>query len=85
MRMLHASPFDARYWSTLPFLHGPSLAVRYSLVPASGYKSSLANAWAPHFLSENMRTHLEATDAVFDFKASRSDAGQRPIYNFSSS
>jgi hypothetical protein len=74
--MFTASPFDINYYSTTAFLHGPDQAVKYVLVPTSRYRSSIRNALFGNFLSENMRRHLAAEDATFDFCVSR--AGPPP-------
>ncbi len=75
-----SSPADIRYWSTTPYLFGAGQAAKYSLVPTSGYKSSLPSTLGERYLSENLQRHLAQGEASFDFKLqSRIDPAGMPI------
>jgi hypothetical protein len=66
-RQNQTSPLDIRYWSTTPYLCGTEQSVKYSLVPASQWKSSLPPTLTDDYLTENMEKHLAAREARFDF------------------
>lgn len=67
LRSNPSSPLDIRYWSTTPYLFGPDRAVKYSLLPTSGYRSKLPATLGESYLSEAMQSHLGHHDASFDF------------------
>jgi hypothetical protein len=75
-----SSPVDIRYWSTTPYLFGSGQPAKYSLAPASTYKSELPAKLTPDYLSENLQTHLSQADASFDFMVQlRTDPASMPI------
>ncbi len=61
------SPLDIRYWSTTPYRFGRSDAVKYSLLPTSGYRSPKPDEYGESYLSDAMQAHLGAATASFDF------------------
>ena len=67
LRKNPSSPLDIRYWSTTPYRFGPDRAVKYSLLPTSGYHSKLPDTPGESYLSEAMQAHLAKHEASFDF------------------
>jgi len=67
LRSLPSSPLDIRYWSTTPYLLGPTLAVKYSLVPASAHRSRRPSNPGESYLADAMQRHLDRHAASFDF------------------
>ena len=63
----HTSPFDIRYWSTTPFLLGPSQAVKYSVKSCSEHKSGEPDDYSQHYLRGAMAEHLDSGQVCFDF------------------
>ena len=80
MGMKHdSSPLDIRYWSTTPYQFGDRI-VKYSIVPKSIYKSSLARKRSAFYLAENMQRHLAMDEAAFDFMVQfQTDAELMPV------
>lgn len=71
IRMLRAvhhdtSPLDIRYWSVTPYRYGEQ-AVKFSIVPTSGFKSTLPEVLTNDYLIRNMANHLAGHEATFDF------------------
>jgi len=68
-RKTHMSPLDIRYWSTVPFQLGESgvKAVKYSVIPCSGYKTEEAVNPGKNQLRSAIKTHLEQEPACFNF------------------
>lgn len=60
------NPLTSRYWSTVPFKHGPA-AVKYSVMPGDGPVERGKPGKSPDFLREAMVAHLQDRDAHFDF------------------
>jgi hypothetical protein len=67
LRTLPTSPLDIRYWSTTPYRFGPDQAVKYSLLPTSGYRSKMPDDPGESYLSDAMQAHLSQFPASFDF------------------
>jgi hypothetical protein len=64
------SPFEARYWSCVPYLLGPGQAMMYSVRPKSNKRSRIPNLpFRPpdNYLRQNMVATLSETDVEFDF------------------
>jgi hypothetical protein len=61
-----ASPLEARYWSTTPYLFG-SKAVKYSAKPSSSLKSKVPKNPSDNYLREAMAERLAACEVTFDF------------------
>jgi hypothetical protein len=58
-----------RYWSTVPFKHGPTDVIKYSLTPCVGNPAADLEEFDPNTLQDELVRHLE-TDTVmscFDF------------------
>ncbi|MGL4343797.1 MAG: catalase [Cellulosilyticaceae bacterium] len=60
------SPLDVQYFSVTPYAFGHS-AVKYALVPTSGYRSKRPLWLTPTYLRDNMKKHLASQEATFDF------------------
>jgi hypothetical protein len=64
------SPFEARYWSCVPYLLGSGQAMMYSVRPKSTKRSRIPNLpFRPpdNYLREAMVTTLAQRDVEFDF------------------
>lgn len=74
-RKKHLCPFDVRYWSTVPFRLGRNsgLAVKYSVIPRSDYRTEQAVEPGRHQLRAAMKAHLNAGPACFDFAVQKQD------------
>ncbi len=58
-----------RYWSTVPYRHGPTDVIKYSLTPCVGNPAADLEEFDPNTLQDELVRHLE-TDTVmscFDF------------------
>jgi hypothetical protein len=60
-----ANPVTTRFWSSVPFKHGPA-AIKYSAMPCDGERKGKPGA-SPNFLREAMVAYLSERDACFDF------------------
>ena len=67
LRIRPTSPLDIQYWSTTPYRFGSGRAVKYSLIPTSGHRSSMPKTPSDSYLSETMQRHLDTHEASFDF------------------
>ena len=58
-----------RYWSTVPFSHGPTDVIKYSLVPCAGNPVGDLNRTDPDTLQDELVRHLETDSQMscFDF------------------
>lgn len=75
-----SSPLECRYYSTVPFLHGPGQAVQYALRPRSATRTPIPARPSPHYLREAMARTLDTRDWSFDLMVQRqTDAHQMPI------
>ena len=62
------SPFDIRYWSTTPSRLGRGdKVVKYSVRSCSDYQSPEPDDYSQNYMRAAMHTHLQQTDACFDF------------------
>jgi len=78
VRRRYASPLDARYWSTVPYLFGTT-ACKYSARPLAPSEAA-ADTTSPDFLRETLVRRLAAADAAFDFLVQlRTDPSAMPI------
>ncbi len=81
-RERHLSPLDIRYWSTVPFRHGPAdgPAVKYSVTPCSDYKTAAAVEPGENQLRSAVATHLRQAPACLHFGIqARTDPESMPI------
>ena len=81
-REKHLSPLDIRYWSTVPFRHGPrgNPAVKYSVTPCSDYETTAAVEPGENQLRSAMSTHLQQAPACLHFSVQqRTDPESMPI------
>ena len=60
---------ERRYWSTVPFSHGPTDVIKYSLTPCVGNPAADLEDYDPNTLQDELVRHLEADTAMscFDF------------------
>jgi len=73
-----ANPLTARFWSSVPFKHGPA-AIKYSATPCDGEQKGKPAA-SPNFLREAMVAYLSERDACFDFAVQfQTDPVKMPI------
>jgi len=65
-----------RYWSTVPFLHGESDAVKYSAIPAADNMGQHVSG-GPNALGDELRRHItnDPRPASFDFAVQFLDPG----------
>ena len=58
-----------RYWSTVPFRHGPTDVIKYSLTPCAGNPAADLERYDPNTLQNELVRHLETDTAMscFDF------------------
>lgn len=65
----HLSPLDIRYWSTVPYRLGETdnQVVKYSVIPASDYKTLVAVNPGENQLRAAIKAHLQEGTASFDF------------------
>ena len=58
-----------RYWSTVPFQHGPTDVIKYSLTPCVGNPAADLEEFDPNTLQDELVRHLEADTVMscFDF------------------
>ena len=58
-----------RYWSTVPFKHGPTDVIKYSLTPCVGNPAADLEEFDPNTLQDELVRHLEADTVMscFDF------------------
>jgi len=77
------SPFEARYWSCVPYLLGPGQAMMYSVKPKLTKRSRIPNLpFRPpdNYLRQNMVAALSEADVEFDFMVQvQTDAHLMPI------
>jgi catalase len=68
-RKHHLSPFDVRYWSTVPYRLGElgNQVVKYSVIPCSDYKTSEAVNVGENQLRGAIKAHLQQSPAYFHF------------------
>lgn len=59
------SPLDIPYFSITPY-HCGNEVVKYTLIPANGYKSKRPVRLTPTYLRENMKRHLTSHSATFN-------------------
>ncbi|MGR8929892.1 MAG: catalase [Gammaproteobacteria bacterium] len=74
-RKHHLCPFDVRYWSTVPFRMGvdSDLAVKYSLIPCSDYRTEQLVEPGRHQFRAAMKAHLKNQPARFQFALQKQD------------
>lgn len=65
-RRFDSSPLDIKYFSTTPYKFGDR-NVKYAIFPTSKYKSEIPKKKTKNYLTQNMQTHLDNSDASFDF------------------
>ena len=71
---------DIPYWSTTPYLFGQGRAVKYITRPCSERKSAKPNPLTDTYLHDALRTHLQQSDACFDFMIQfQTDSQTMPI------
>jgi catalase len=76
------SPFDIRYWSTVPFRLGESgnQVVKYSVIPCSDNKTTQAVNAGENQLRAAMKAHLQQEPAYFQFAVQlQTDPATMPI------
>ncbi len=58
-----------RYWSTVPFRHGPTDVIKYSATPCVGNPAADLEQYDPNTLQDELVRHLETDSTVscFDF------------------
>jgi hypothetical protein len=58
-----------RYWSTVPFRHGPNDVIKYSATPCAGNPAADLESYDPNTLQDELVRHLETdtTMSCFDF------------------
>ena len=58
-----------RYWSTVPFRHGPTDVIKYSATPCVGNPAADLEQYDPNTLQDELVRHLEtdSTMSCFDF------------------
>jgi catalase len=72
-KMQERQPFrpyqHLRYWSTVPFRHGPEDVIKYSATPCAGNAAGLLDASDPNALQDELTRHLgnDSTMSCFDF------------------
>jgi hypothetical protein len=67
-----------RYWSTVPFRHGPTDVVKYSATPAANNSARALKKGNPNALQDELVRHLneDARMSSFDFALQFLDAGR---------
>jgi hypothetical protein len=67
-----------RYWSTVPFRHGPLDFVKYSATPSSDNRAGPLKKGDPNALQDELTRHLnqDATMSSFDFGVQFLDTGK---------
>jgi hypothetical protein len=79
-RQQPTSHLDIPYWSTTPYLFGSGRAVKYIARPCSPTKSGKPANLTDTYLRDALRTHLERSDACFDFMIQlQTDSRTMPI------
>jgi hypothetical protein len=73
-----ANPLTTRFWSSVPYKHGPA-AIKYSATPCDGERKGKPGA-STNFLREAMVAYLSERDACFDFAVQfQTDPVKMPI------
>ena len=73
-----ANPLTTRFWSSVPFKHGPA-AIKYSATPCDGEQKGKPGS-SPNFLREAMVAYLNEREACFDFAVQfQTDPVKMPI------
>ncbi|WP_411726228.1 hypothetical protein [Methyloglobulus sp.] len=78
----HLSPFDVRYWSTVPFRLGElgNQVVKYSVLPCSDYETTDTVNGGEHQLRAAIKAHLQQSPACFHFAVQKqTDPKSMPI------
>ena len=57
-----------RYWSTVPFRHGPSDVIKYSATPCAGNPAGDLARYDPNTLQDELIRHLETDSAMSCFE-----------------
>jgi hypothetical protein len=57
-----------RYWSTVPFRHGPSDVIKYSATPCAGNPAGDLARYDPNTLQDELVRHLETDSAMSCFE-----------------
>ena len=57
-----------RYWSTVPFRHGPSDVIKYSATPFAGNPAGDLARYDPNTLQDELIRHLETDSAMSCFE-----------------
>jgi hypothetical protein len=74
------SHLDISYWSTTPYLFGAGRAVKYVARPRSVSGRPLPQPLTDTYLRDALRSHLERSDASFDFMVQfQTDSRTMPI------
>jgi hypothetical protein len=74
------SPLEVQYWSCVPFLLGQGQAMKYSIKPCSGRRSTIPMPPPDDYLREAIVRTLSDTMVQFDFMVQlQTDAHSMPI------